>query len=251
MWSLERTGRHVRAAGSSWGAPAQPRALDFVGVLREAQHQPEAVERTVAKLEAEGGGVLVLPCGFGKTTVALKISSRLGGRVLILVHKSVLLTQWRERIEQFLPGATVGVLQGAKMEADESRDIVIGMLQSVHQRGAEYKDMLVGFNLLIVDEAHRVPAATFFAAVSSVSARYTLGLTAPRRRRAHETLYAALGNVAFQVERPPTTQAGLHPPHQWLRECPGEAIVRQRHRQFQQTHHRPGQGQTEDRRDCA
>ena len=183
--------------------------LEFNGTLRAEQQQPEASDKVVNQLMRKGGAVLILPCGYGKTTVALNIASRMRGRVLILVHKSVLLTQWEERIAQFLPSAKVGILRSDRIEADESRDIVIGMLQSVYQRGSEYQHVLVGFNLLVVDEAHRVPAATFFSAVKSVSARFTLGLTATPDRKDGMTglLYAALGDVAFQIQREPSSQA--------------------------------------------
>jgi len=210
-----------RAYGfSTFGPPAAGWAVEdfdttprpapkFNGILRVEQQQPEASDKVVSQLRSQGGAVLVLPCGYGKTTVALDIVSRVQGRALILVHKSVLLTQWEERIAQFLPSAKIGILRGDRMEADQSMDIVIGMLQSVYQRGCEYKHMLSGFNLLIVDEAHRVPAATFFSAVKSVSARFTLGLTATPDRRDGMTglLYAALGDVAFQVQREPSSQA--------------------------------------------
>jgi superfamily II DNA or RNA helicase len=181
----------------------------FNGVLRPEHQQQQAVDCAISQMRKEGGSTIVVPCGFGKTTMALYIASRVRGRILILVHKSVLLTQWEERIAQFLPTAKVGVLRGDRMEADETRDIVVGMLQSVYKREAEYEEMLSGFKLLIVDEAHRVPAATFFSAVKSVSSQYTLGLTATPNRKDGMTglLYAVLGSVAFQAERPPCVLA--------------------------------------------
>ena len=60
----------------------------------------------------DGGGLLEIPCGRGKTVMALKILAELGVKTLVIVHKGFLLNQWIERIEQFLPGAKVGKIQG-------------------------------------------------------------------------------------------------------------------------------------------
>jgi superfamily II DNA or RNA helicase len=82
--------------------------------------------------------------------MALNIVSRLKKSTLVIVHKSFLLNQWIERIEQFLPGARVGKIQGQIMDI-ENKDIVIGMLQSLSMK--EYpKDTFRQFGLAIYDE---------------------------------------------------------------------------------------------------
>ena len=58
------------------------------------------------------GGILEVPCGRGKTVIALKIISLLKKKTLILVHKEFLMNQWIERIEEFLdPTTRVGKIQ--------------------------------------------------------------------------------------------------------------------------------------------
>ena len=51
------------------------------------------------------GGILEVPCGRGKTVMALKIISNIQKKTLIIVHKEFLMNQWIERIDEFLPGA--------------------------------------------------------------------------------------------------------------------------------------------------
>lgn len=69
---------------------------------------------------------------------------------LVIVHKSFLLNQWIERIQQFLPSARVGRIQGQIIDT-ENKDIVIGMLQSLSMK--EYpKDTFQQFGLAIYDE---------------------------------------------------------------------------------------------------
>ena len=50
-----------------------------------------------------------------------------------LLSKTFLLNQWKERIQQFLPGARVGTIQGETIDI-EDKDIVIGMLQSISMK---------------------------------------------------------------------------------------------------------------------
>jgi superfamily II DNA or RNA helicase len=98
--------------------------IAFKGKLRDKTFQNEALRKAV---EA-GHGVLSLPCGYGKTTVSLAIACKLGLRTMIVVHKEFLANQWKERIQQFCPGATIGIVQQNKKEVE--CDFVIAMLQS-------------------------------------------------------------------------------------------------------------------------
>ena len=129
--------------------------IKFAGQLRDSTRQNEALR---AALKA-GHGVLSLPCGYGKTTVSLAIACKLGYRTMIVVHKQFLADQWKERIQQFCPGATVGVVQQNKKEV-EGCDFVIAMLQSLSLKEYSYNDFdTVG--TLIVDEAHHICAKVF------------------------------------------------------------------------------------------
>ena len=59
-----------------------------------------------------GGGLLELPCAFGKTVISLYICSVIKRKTLIIVHKEFLMNQWIERIKEFLPNARIGKIQG-------------------------------------------------------------------------------------------------------------------------------------------
>lgn len=63
-------------------------------------------------MKAGGNGLICVPCGKGKTFMALAIAARLGRRFCIVVDKEFLLNQWKGEIESFFPGLTVGILQG-------------------------------------------------------------------------------------------------------------------------------------------
>jgi superfamily II DNA or RNA helicase len=128
--------------------PGNNISLSFEGELRP--YQTAIVDKYIKHVSKCGGGLLDVDPGKGKTVMALNIVARLGKCTLVIVHKSFLLNQWIERIEQFLPGARVGRIQGQIIDT-ENKDIVIGMLQSLSMK--EYsKNTFRQFGLAIYDE---------------------------------------------------------------------------------------------------
>lgn len=90
------------------------------------------------------------------TVMALNIISQLKKKTLVVVHKEFLMNQWIERIQQFLPDARIGKLQGTKVDI-ENKDIVIGMLQSLSMKDYP-SNTFDSFGLTISDECF--PAGT-------------------------------------------------------------------------------------------
>ena len=119
--------------------------LVFGGSLRDKQ-------KPVVKIfqESNGGGVIAVPCGFGKTCCAIYLACWLKRKTLVVVHKNFLLSQWVERIQQFCPTARIGRIQGKVVDI-EDKDIVIGMLQSLSQKDYEPK-LFKEFGFTIIDE---------------------------------------------------------------------------------------------------
>mgnify|MGYP002144642430 CR=1 FL=1 len=72
-----------------------------------------------------GGGLLELPCAYGKTVLSLNIISRLNKKTFIIVHKEFLMNQWIERIQQFLPKARIGKIQGQIIDIDDKDNLLI------------------------------------------------------------------------------------------------------------------------------
>ena len=123
--------------------------IKFNGELR--QPQQNVIDKYIEATKNNGyGGLLDLYTGFGKTVLGLKIISELKVKTLIIVHKGFLVDQWIERIQQFLPDARIGKIQGQIIDID-NKDIVLGMLQSLSMK--EYpEDQFKSFGLTIVDE---------------------------------------------------------------------------------------------------
>jgi len=180
--------------------------LQFHGQLRDETFQNEALRRAV---EA-GHGVLSLPCGYGKTTVALAIAARLGLRTMIVVHKEFLANQWRERIKQFCPGATIGIVQQDKIEVN--CDFVIAMLQSLSLKEYSF-EQFESIGTLFVDEAHHVCARVFSQSLFKLCPRHVFGLSATPDRKDGLTkvLHWFLGPTFFSVERENQKQVQVFP----------------------------------------
>jgi len=178
--------------------------LDFSGKLRENQ---EVVVNTYIQHVNDlkyGGGLLELPCAYGKTVLSLNIISRLKKKTFIIVHKEFLMNQWIERIQQFLPKARIGKIQGQIIDIEE-KDIVIGMLQSISMK--EYPSTLFeSFGLTIVDEVHHISSEVFSNSLFKIVTKYMLGLSATMNRK-DGTSYVFkmfLGDVVFKGKRDET-----------------------------------------------
>lgn len=167
---------HIGPASDRRAEPAQAN-IKFVGKIKKELFQDRAID---GFFETKSGGVLCLDVGFGKTVCALAISARLGLRTMIIVHKEFLAHQWKERIQQFCPGATVGIVQQDQCELE--CDFVIGMIQTLSQRTFPPRTF-ESIGLLIVDEAHHIGARVFSQSMFKVCTKWTLGLTATPDRK--------------------------------------------------------------------
>ena len=173
--------------------------ITFAASLRESQVEP--VEKTIEALETKQGGVMCLYCGFGKTTCSLKVSCHFKKKTIVLVHTTALMEQWKERIEQFVTNASVGVIQRDTVDV-RGRSHVIALMQSVSRRKYP-REVLDSFGLMIVDEAHHVCAAQLSRCVSKIGCKLRLGLSATPERKDGMTrfLFDSIGPVCARVER--------------------------------------------------
>ncbi len=175
--------------------------LEFNGQLRENQDLVVKTYVDYVTKAGYGGGLLELPCAYGKTVLSLNIISRLKKKTFIIVHKEFLMNQWIERIQQFLPKARVGKIQGQIIDI-ENKDIVIGMLQSLSMK--EYPASLFeSFGLTIIDEVHHISSEVFSNSLFKLVTKYMLGLSATMNRKDGTTkvFKMFLGDVIFKGKR--------------------------------------------------
>jgi len=152
------------------------RALPF-GVRLGLEPRSYQEEALAAWSRQDGRGVVVLPTGAGKTVLALMAVAQLQARTLVVVPTLELLDQWRIALVERLgaPADAVGQLGGGRRELGP---LTVATYDSASARGRA----LPGFGLLVVDEAHHLPAATYRTIARKVDAPYRLGLSATPER---------------------------------------------------------------------
>ncbi len=158
------------------GLPLPP-AVKFKGKPYDYQ------EEILGKFAAAGhNGLLCVPCGKGKTFMALAAAVRYGRRFIVVVDKEFFLNQWRGEMSAFVDGLRVGILQGPKAEVDPAKyDCLICMLQTLalHDYPEGYfKD----YGLAIFDECHKLGAPHFSKALGKMQPAALLGLSATPTR---------------------------------------------------------------------
>jgi superfamily II DNA or RNA helicase len=180
-----------------------PSGIVFMGELKELElfSQHVACRASIRDLLSCGGSLLSLPTGTGKTACALYIMSQMKVKVAVVVHKQPLLEQWRERIEQFLPAARIGVIQGTKVDVVD-KDIVIIMLQSITKRDYEDANMFQQFGLVVLDEVHHLSARVFSQVFHKLTRPFMLGLSATLKRkdRTECSLEWFIGPISMEVK---------------------------------------------------
>jgi DNA excision repair protein ERCC-3 len=128
-----------------------------------------------------GSGVVVLPCGAGKTLVGAAAMARAGATTLILVTNTVSGRQWKRELiaRTSLTEEEIGEYSG---ERKEIRPVTIATYQVVTRRTkGEYKHLELfdsrDWGLVVYDEVHLLPAPVF-RMTADLQSRRRLGLTA-------------------------------------------------------------------------
>ena len=124
---------------------AEKREVHYRSDIKLFDYQQEAVNDALAKKN----GVIVMPCGSGKTQTALHIISEVGGRCLWLTHTQDLLNQSMERAKAVLStDASYGRITGGKVDIGEG--ITFATVQTMSKLDlAQYKS---AWDIIVVDE---------------------------------------------------------------------------------------------------
>lgn len=130
-----------------------------------------------------GNGVIVLPCGAGKTVVAIGAMAALQCQTLILSANTVALRQWRDELldKTTLTSDDIGEYSGVVKEIKPVTLATYQILTYRKSKTDEFKHFDLfnreGWGLIIYDEVHLLPAPVF-RFTSEIQARRRLGLTA-------------------------------------------------------------------------
>ncbi|TQM81458.1 DNA excision repair protein ERCC-3 [Saccharothrix saharensis] len=166
-------------------------AEDLAGYVDGEAHPIDLVEdgwqlrdyqrRAAQAFRAGGSGVVVLPCGAGKTLVGAAAMAEAGATTLILVTNTVAGRQWKRELvaRTSLTEDEVGEYSG---ERKEIRPVTIATYQVITRKSkGEYKHLELfdsrDWGLIVYDEVHLLPAPVF-RMTADLQSRRRLGLTA-------------------------------------------------------------------------
>jgi DNA excision repair protein ERCC-3 len=189
-------------------------AEDFAGYV-DGEHHEIALRqdgwqiRKYQELAAEGfwhggSGVVVLPCGAGKTIVGAAAMSHAKATTLILVTNTVAARQWRDELlrRTDLNEDDIGEYSGSKKEI---RPVTIATYQvmTTKKKGVyAHLDLFdaIDWGLIIYDEVHLLPAP-IFRFTADIQSRRRLGLTATlvREDGMEGEVFSLIGPKRFDV----------------------------------------------------
>ena len=189
-------------------------AEDFAGYVDGEHHDISLKQdgwqiRKYQELAAEGfwhggSGVVVLPCGAGKTIVGAAAMAHAKATTLILVTNTVAARQWREELikRTDLNPDDIGEYSGAKKEI---RPVTIATYQvmTTRKKGV-YANLdlfdAIDWGLIIYDEVHLLPAP-IFRFTADIQSRRRLGLTATlvREDGMEGEVFSLIGPKRFDV----------------------------------------------------
>lgn len=164
-----------------------------------AEYQPDIVTSILKKRQ----GMVVLPCGGGKTMSGVMAALVSGEATLIMVHTEDLLVQWVDAI-RFLSGLDPRVIGAGRHDRRslDAGEIVVAMVQTLAPNINSYLPVLSSVGFLLVDECHRAPADLFATVINRCQGRYRVGLSAtPNRADGFGFLINALiGPTIFRLQ---------------------------------------------------
>ncbi len=166
--------------------PGAPLAIRLRGTLPDGRnfalrpYQQEAV-RAFLNGPHGGNGVIVLPCGAGKTIVGLAVMAHLRCQTLVLCPHTAALHQWRQELltKTTLEAHEIGEYSG---ERKEVAPVTLATYQVlIHRTPTSFPHFTLfeerDWGLVIYDEVHLLPAPVF-RLTAELQARRRLGLTA-------------------------------------------------------------------------
>ena len=169
-----------RTGGTGAGAGADI-SVGFVGKLREAQMEPVNNFLEAARNPRKMGGIISVPCGFGKTIMSLYIACALKKKTMFISHKDFLNQQFIETVKEFAPAASIGIIKQNKVDV-ENKDFIIASLQSLAMRDYDSK-IFEDIGFVIIDEVHHTGAQVFCRAFKKLNTPIILGLSATLNRK--------------------------------------------------------------------
>ncbi|PKA15208.1 DNA repair helicase XPB [Leptospira haakeii] len=153
-----------------------------------------------------GSGVVVLPCGAGKTIVGIGVMQIVGAETLILVTNTLSIRQWKNEIldKTDIPESDIGEYSGEVKEIKPITIATYNILTHRKKKGGDFTHFHLfsanNWGLIVYDEVHLLPAPVF-RMTSELQAKRRLGLTATlvREDGLEEDVFSLIGPKKYDV----------------------------------------------------
>jgi superfamily II DNA or RNA helicase len=207
---LETLGIDIRLSDKTFGGKSID--VKFNGQLRGEQ------SIALQCLMQHDTGILYGTTAFGKTIVAIKLIAERKVNTLILVDKVSLLSQWKQKLMEFLivnePLPEQPAASTKKRGRKKGRSVIgqfgagkntlsgivdIAVMQSLSRQG-QVKEYVKNYGMIIADECHHASAFTYEQILKVANAKFIYGLTAtPARKDGHHPiLFMHCGPIRFR-----------------------------------------------------
>jgi len=182
-------------------------ALNESDDFRVRRYQEEAVDAFWAGGSVRGGsGVIVLPCGAGKTIVAMAAMARIQRKTLILTTNLTAVRQWQRELREkcHINPDDIGEYTG---ERKNIRDVTVTTYQILTYRRSKTEPFVHfelfssnDWGLIIYDEVHLLPAPVFrFTAEIQATRRLGLTATLVREDEKEDEVFTLIGPKRYDV----------------------------------------------------
>jgi len=180
--------------------------INFRGELRE--YQKEALDVWLEK----GSGVIALPTGAGKTVIGIGAIAYVKKSALVVTFTKEQMMQWRDSILRFtdVEKSMVGLYYSGEKNV---KPITVTTYHTAYRHMGELADK---FEVLVIDEAHHLPADKFkvIALSSFASRRLALSATPVREDGKHEELFKLMGGLIYFKTPQELIQKGFLAPYE-------------------------------------
>ncbi|MEZ5260720.1 MAG: DEAD/DEAH box helicase family protein [Acidimicrobiales bacterium] len=207
---LERARGIVEGAGAALELSdrrviVEPFTFRFDGTLRAEQ------QAAVAALAGHDHGMLIAPPGTGKTVIGCALIAAHQTPTLVLVDRRPLAEQWRERLGMFLGLQARQIGQSGGGRSRLSGIVDIALLQSLARQPDRALELFGRYGLVIVDECHHAPAASYEPILAAATTRRWIGLTATpfRADRLDPLIAFYCGPIRHEIPAESTPSASL------------------------------------------
>jgi superfamily II DNA or RNA helicase len=146
--------------------------VTFDGELRP--HQKEVKSEAIQILNKTGSVIISCYASFGKTALAIYLAVKIGLKAMVIIHRVVLINQWKDAIKRFCPDAKIQIVTSSDKIDAQADFYIMNPIIAIKRPREDFRHI----GVLLVDEVHLILAEGLSKCMTCFVPRYILGLSA-------------------------------------------------------------------------